>query len=108
MCVQILVDANNSLNPFMFFFVLMFSFVSRQYAVYLIGLICLTTCFTFATVRYNTTTKLIHNENLRTHTDVKSEEMADFIDLYIQIVNIFIVITFWLVYAYQDELSKKI
>lgn len=64
MCVQILADANNSLNPFMFFFVLMFSFVSRQYAVYLIVLICLTTCFTFATVRYNTSTKLIHSEVL--------------------------------------------
>lgn len=53
MMVQLFVDSDNSINDFIFFFIISISFVNRQYFVYLVSLICLTTCFTFATVRYN-------------------------------------------------------
>jgi hypothetical protein len=57
MIMQLFVDADNSVNDFIFFFIISISFMNRQYFVYLVALICLTTCFTFATVRYNLKTK---------------------------------------------------
>lgn len=96
MCVQVLYDASNSLCDFTFFIIVSFSFVSRQYAVYLIGLITFVTVFTFATARLDYIYD--HDRDSMNSTKLK-------LDLVIQIFNLFFILLLWVAYAYQDELS---
>jgi hypothetical protein len=59
MIVQLLVEPLNPINDFVFAFVVAFSFINRQYAVYFVGIVCVSTTLTFATVRYNTQVKTV-------------------------------------------------
>jgi hypothetical protein len=105
-CIQLLVEPENPVDDFIFLFVVAFSFINRQYAVYFVGIVCTSTCFTFATIRYNDQVNLI--EKLLKDDDFWNHQINNKVKLYIQVLLLLSIVFLWVAYAYNDELSKKL